>query len=281
MHVLVTGGRGWIGRHTCADLERRGHTVHPFDVTDGADVRDDGWLDEHVAGCDAVIHLAGLLGTHELFDKPHAAVDVNVMGTLNVLEACRRRGASYVGIMMPQVNPSLYSATKGCGRAMAEAYHAAHGVPVSHVIAYNAYGPGQAHGSDHPQKIVPTFATSAWAGRPIPIWGDGKLYVDLVHVTDVARMLVDALDHGSCEVFDAGTGAAFTVATVAKMVQQVTGDTGIEWLDPRPGERRKRTSDDYAKGRGWELLDWRPKFDDHLLREAVESYRPHAEAQVA
>jgi len=76
---------------------------------------------------------------------------------------------------------------------MATAWHHAYDVGVSHVRAYNAYGPGQAYGPGHPQKILPTFARAAWEGRPIPIWGDGEQTVDLVHSDDVARMLVDAL----------------------------------------------------------------------------------------
>lgn len=273
MRLLVTGGNGWIGRAVTAEALRRGHDVEVFDRATGGDVRDDGWLDDHVAGCETVIHLAGVLGTHELLDTPHLAVDVNVAGTLNVLEACRRHRAGYVGITMPAVNPSLYAATKQCARAMADAYHHAHGVAVSHVVAYNAFGAGQAWGEGHPQKIVPTFATRAWRGLPVPVWGDGDLLVDLVHVDDVARMLVDAVCFGGCEVFDAGTGKPRLVREVAAMVHAVAGDTGIEWLPPRPGERRQATDGDFAHGAGWDLLGWRPAFDVDVFAATVDSYR--------
>lgn len=275
MRILVTGGSGWIGGRVCAELERRGHIGVPFDARTGGDIRNAPQLTREAIGCDSIIHLAGLLGTHELFDSPHEAVDVNVHGTLNVLHACLAVEAGYVGITMPDVNPSLYSATKNCGKHMAEAYRQAHELPVAHVIAYNAFGPGQAHGPGHPQKILPTFATRAWAGLPIPIWGDGELWCDLVHVDDVARVLVDALDYGDGETFDAGTGKALTVREVAAMVHDVTGDTGIEWMKHRPGERRERTDDDFAQGRGWDLLGWRPTRDAARFKAAVESYRDH------
>ncbi|MGK2948995.1 MAG: NAD-dependent epimerase/dehydratase family protein [Acidimicrobiales bacterium] len=216
----------------------------------------------------------------ELFDDPHRAVQVNVEGTLNVLEAARTVGAGYTGITMPQVNPSLYSATKNCGQAMAEAYRQAHDLPVSHVIAYNAFGPGQAYGPGHPQKILPTFAMAAWSGQPIPVWGDGQLWTDLVHVDDVARMLVDSTRFGDGEIFDAGTGVPLTVLEVAAAVHEVAGDTGVAHMPHRPGERRVRTNDDYANHRGWHLLDWRPERDEARWVEAIESYR-HAAVEAA
>lgn len=277
MKVLVTGGNGWIGSATCRILEERGHEAVPFDRVSGKDIRNEGDL-EIVADCDHVIHLAGLLGTHELFDRPHAAVEVNVLGTLNVLEACRKFDAGYTSIVMPNVNPSLYSATKNGAQMIAEAYRQTFNMSVSHVIAYNAFGPGQHCGPGHPQKILPTFATRAWSGRPIPIWGDGQLYTDLVHVDDVARMMADASKFGEGQIFDAGTGYPLTVLEVAEIVHAVTGDTGIEWLEPRPGERRERTHDDYAKGRGWDLLDWNPQYSRQAIQEAVVSYKDHPES---
>jgi len=270
MKVAVTGGRGFIGAAVGRELEARGHVFTPIDRIDGHDVREPSTWGPLLG--DAVIHLAGVLGTAELFDNPYLAVDVNVVGALTVLEeAVSRGGLRYVGITMPDVFPSVYTATKVCADRLATAYHRAFGVPVSRVRAFNAYGPGQAHGPGHPQKIIPTFATLAWRGEPIPIWGDGEQTVDLVHTDDLARMLVDALDHGDDAVFDGGTGHAWTVNQVAEAVLEITGsEAGIEYLPMRAGEIATAI---VAKGDGWDRLSWRPIHDHEKFIAAVESYR--------
>jgi UDP-glucose 4-epimerase len=277
--VLVTGGSGFIGSAVVAELEGRGVKASTFDWRNGCDVRNAGGVLEAVEGNDAVIHLAGVLGTHELFDTPQLAVDVNVSGTLNVLEACRLHGAAYVGITMPPVFPSVYTATKVAATRLASAYHHTHGVPVSHVRAFNAFGPGQAHGPGHPQKIVPTFAVEAWAGRPIPIWGDGKQTVDLIHTRDLARMLVDALEHGGDVTFDGGTGTSMPVNAVARLVLGVTkSQAGIEYLPMRRGEVPTGVR---ATREGWQLLGWNPRLNYNDLDDTIESYRTHAMALAA
>lgn len=277
MRVAVTGGAGFIGSAVVHHLKESGHEPVVLDHVNeqhaGADIRDAKAMREALVDCDACIHLAGVLGTHELFDTPSLAVQSNVQGTLNVLEACVANGARYVGIGMPDVFPSLYTATKQCAIRLATAYHRTHGLLVSHVRAFNVFGPGQKHGPGHPQKIIPTFATEAWAGRPIPIWGDGTQTVDLVHVDDLARLLVAALDHGGDVTFDGGTGVALSVNEVADFVLAVTGSkAGVEHREMRRGEVPSRI---VASGTGWELLDgWKPTFDWQRLGEAVRSYPP-------
>ena len=269
--MLVTGGDGFIGRQVMSEARVRGWLVRSFDRESGHDVRDFNDILGMVDGCDAVVHLAGVLGTHELFDTPHHAVQVNVSGSLNVLQACDRVGATYVGITMPQVFPSIYTATKVAATRLASAFAHSHGLEVAHVRAFNAFGAGQAHGVGHPQKIVPTFAVEAWAGRPIPIWGDGTQTVDLIDTVQLARMLVDAVDVGGDVTLDGGTGRAFTVNEVAEMVLDITGSTaGVEYLPMRRGEVPTNI---VATGEGWDHLDWRPEFDVYDFRSAVMSYR--------
>lgn len=271
MRVLVTGGRGFLGGAVQAELHRRGHQSVTYDRRDGNDISDLGWLEACLEGRDAVIHLAGLLGTHELFDQVGAAISVNMAGTANVLEACHRTGARYVGTTMPAVFPSIYTATKLGAVALERAFHHTYGVPVSRVRAFNAYGPTQRHGPGHPQKILPTFAVEAWAGRPIPIWGDGTQTVDLIHVNDLGRLLVDCLDHGDDWTVDGGTGVAMTVGEVADLVLEVTGSTaGVAHLPMRRGERPTKI---VATGQGWDRLDWQPHLDLNRVAQAVDAYR--------
>lgn len=273
MKIVVTGGAGFIGRYVVDHAKRAGHEVWTFDHP--SDVQNVGDIDAEFEGAEHVIHLAGVLGTHELFDTPHMAVKVNVLGTLNVLEWCRHNRAGYTGILMPDVFPSIYTATKVAGARLASAYHHSHDVPVSHVRAFNAYGPGQKHGPGHPQKIIPTFAVEAWSGRPIPIWGDGEQTVDLIHADDLGRMLVDAVRFGEDDVFDGGSGEALTVNQVADAiadyvaVRQHREPIPHQYLQMRRGELPTTI---VATGEGWGRLGWCPRTAGELLLETVDAY---------
>lgn len=274
MRIAVTGGAGFIGKATVEAGLSAGHDMVIIDRTTGVDIRDVPTLRDAVTrgGVNHVIHLAGVLGTAELFDDPHHAVDVNVHGTLNVLEACLMAGAGYTAITMPDVFNSVYTATKVCADRLATAWHESMGLRTSRVVAYNAYGAGQKHGPGHPRKIIPTFATEAWAGRPVPVWGDGEQTVDLIDARDLGRMLIEATAFGNNETFDGGTGYAMTVNQVADFVNEVTGNrAGIEYLPMRRGEKPTHI---VAGGRGWDLLDSHPEMQWGWLSSAVYAYRP-------
>jgi len=269
MRIVVTGGSGFIGKPTMGRLAQWGHEVWPFDLSNGDDILGD-LTTMDIKYPDVIINLAGVLGTAELFDDPSQAVDINVQGALNILQWCRRNHAGYVGITMPPVFPSVYTATKICADRLATAWHLAHGVSVSRVCAYNAYGPGQRFGPGHPQKIIPTFAVKGWRNEPIPVWGDGSQTVDLVHVDDVAHVLAAATRFGGDQLFDAGTGVSVSVKEVADAVIQMTGSTaGIEYLPMRKGEVPTQI---VAKGEGWDLLGWRPEFSWERIEETVRWY---------
>lgn len=273
MRVLVTGADGFIGRATIHRLHEQRMDYRAIDLSYGQDVRYLSW-ESVLRDVDAVIHLAGILGTHELFDQIDDAIRTNVTATARLLEAIAQsdRTITYVGITMLDVWDNIYQATRVAAERIARAFWRHRDVPVVMVRAYNGYGPYQ-----HvvgPQKIIPTFATCAWRGRPIPIWGDGSATVDLVHVDDIARLLVDAtgLKEGT---LDAGTGVAVTVSEVADHVLAWTGSTaGVEHLPMRDGEHPVEFPL-AAVGLGWDLIpeDHRPSFSWDRVRETVEWYR--------
>lgn len=270
MRIAVTGGGGFLGTAVLAQAAVQGHQAWAFDRSTGDDVL--GNL-ANLEGADTVIHMAGMLGTHELFDTPEEAVEANVVGTLRILEWCKKHDAGYVGITMPDSSwANVYQATKLCAMRLATAWHRNFGVPVSHVRAFNAYGPGQKYGPGHPQKIIPTFARQAWKQEPITIWGSGSQTVDLVHSDDVAKMLVDACVFTDDETLDAGTGVAVTVNKVAEMVNRFAGSTaGVLHLPMRRGEEPETNI--IARGEGWGALGWKPELNLDRLRETVEWYR--------
>lgn len=269
MRIAVTGGAGFIGRAVLRQAQHVGHEVWSFDRASGYDVL--GSLSA-LGDAEAVIHLAGVLGTAELFANPERAVEINIMGSLRVMRWCLENDAQYVGILMPDVFPSIYTATKVATQRLATALHHGRGLRVNHVRAYNAFGPGQKYGVGHPQKIVPTFAVHAWHRKPIPIWGDGQQGVDLIHADDLARMLVEAATlPGTNQVFDGGTGVEMTVRQVAEQIARLTDwhAPQFEFLPMRAGETP--TTQIQARGEGWDVLGWHPPI--RSLRETVEWYR--------
>jgi UDP-glucose 4-epimerase len=268
MKVLVTGGGGFIGRAVVERLRADWHTVSTFDAQSGEDVRHPDAVDRAVDGCKHVIHLAGVLGTDKLFGRAQEAIDVNVTGTLNVLEACRRHGAAYTGITMPDCWANLYQATKLAAVRMAYAYADAYGLQVNHVRAFNVHGPGQ---STTQGKFMPTWSTAAWKGEPLPVYGDGSHTIDVVPLWWVAEVFASAVAGKGGPVLDAGTGEPTTVLEVARYVVEHVATHGgprspILFLPMRPGE----TSDPgrlnvAATGCGFRFSD---------LDATVESYRP-------
>lgn len=273
--VIVTGGEGFIGTPVMAELKRRGYYARSYGLAEGG-VENYRSLRMVMDDAEFCIHLAGVLGTHELGEDVQTiknAVNVNVNGTVNVLEACSRTSTRYVGITMPQIFPSVYTATKVAATRLATFYHRDYNLPVSHVRAFNAFGPGQAYGPGHPQKIAPTFIINALRNLPIPIWGDGEQGVDLIHVADLATMLVDAAAFGDDEVFDGGSGEMFTVNDFAKLVIRLCeSESEIEYKPMRRGEKPTQI---VAYGEGWDLLGWRPKFRNVDLEDTIRYYREH------
>lgn len=276
--VLVTGGAGFIGSYVCSRLRELGIEPVVYDVNN--DIRDDV-LDYarlyHIAtdnDVDGIIHLAGMLGTHELWDTTDAAIDVNIKGALNVARVALERGIKLVSIEQPHIWVNVYEATKFAARRMLTGMHYDQGLKVEFVTAHNAFGPGQLYGDGHPQKIIPTFATKAWLGGPIPIWGDGSQKVNLVYAGDVADKLVTRLldPVGSpLYSYQAGSQTLFTVNQVvefvSKHVSEATGEyPAVEYFPMRKGEQ----DGSYPEPDERYLY----QFDGALLRATIDWYRP-------
>jgi UDP-glucose 4-epimerase len=260
VRVLVTGGAGFIGRHACDALTAAGHSPLVLDRLRArecdhdlilGDIRDAAAVTEAVAHCEGVIHLAGVLGTAETIANPRPAAEVNILGGLNVLEACAQYGVPLVNIAVGNwFEYSTYSVTKSAVERFAGMYRRYRDLPVASVRAFNAYGPGQSvaapYGTSRVRKIIPSFIMRALHGGAVEVYGDGSQVMDMVYVTDVAGALVAALDGVAAgnvpdEPLEAGTGRATTVAEIAALAcAEVSRQTGITarvtFLPMRPGE---------------------------------------------
>ena len=258
--VLVSGGSGFIGRYVVEELLERGYDVSVLDTryrepAEGAtlvlgDIRDATSVTEAVSHADGVIHLAGVLGTQETIKNPRPAAETNILGGLNVLEACAQYDVPLVNIAVGNYwMNNTYSITKNTVERFVEMFVRFRGSRMTVVRALNAYGPRQSaaapFGPSKVRKVMPSFICRALTGEDIEIYGDGSQVMDMIYVTDVAGILVAALEKtdrdGSQGTFEAGTGRRTTVNDIAHhVVAEVAKQGGpvvnVAHLPMRPGE---------------------------------------------
>lgn len=238
--ILVTGSAGFIGQYVQNELHARGFIPVSFDQPE--DVCDRIGLLVQMDGCSGVINLAGRLGTSETFGVEVETAKVNILGALTVADVAAKYGIPMVQIgtgHKGQANP--YAITKACAEDLLLERARVTGDQVSVVRAFHAYGPGQKmcapHGPSPVRKIIPSFVCRALTGMPVEVNGSGLQKVDLVHVADVACLLVDALGLPFGEVYEAGTGNGLSVLEVARTVIELCdSDSAVEFLPMRPGE---------------------------------------------
>lgn len=251
--VLITGASGFIGGYVVEEALKRGFVPILFDrwwkqkADIGAemflgDIRDGKAVMEAVKKADYVINLAGILGTQETVDNPIPPVYTNIIGALNVFNACRPTKSHQVRAVQIGVgnfwmnNP--YSITKYTAVRFAQMYNKEHGTKIAMLRVFNAYGPRQKW--EPVRKIIPTFVRSALANENLEIYGTGEQVMDMVYVGDVAEALVDmvVMDHNFYDgPMDFGSGRRITVNWIAeKIIEECNSKSKIVYLPMRPGE---------------------------------------------
>jgi UDP-glucose 4-epimerase len=265
MQVLVTGGAGFIGSHVVEALVARGDEVHVVDdLSKGKreqvpaaatlhvhDIREP--LDALVreTGAQAIVHLAAQADVRVSVGDPALDASVNVLGTVNVLEAARlvdarvvfasTGGAIYGECERParESDPCLplspYGAAKLAGEGYLGAFARLYGKPHVSLRFGNVYGPRQdPHGE---AGVVAIFLGRLKDGAACRIFGDGSQSRDYVYVEDVARATLAALDGGAGGVFNVGTGTATSVVDLYEICRSTVGtDAAPVHEAARPGE---------------------------------------------
>jgi nucleoside-diphosphate-sugar epimerase len=273
LDVLVTGGAGFIGSHLVRSLVGKGWNVvvlddfssgrmenfHGLSGSEGlqvvkGDVRDRKVVDEVLDGVDAVVHLAAFVDSVGSVERPLETNDINVNGTLNVLDACVKKGvrrfvfASSAGVYgdgnpLPlreecDLRPvSPYAASKVSGEYYCKVFCDCYGIGTVVLRFFNVYGPGQ--GANQYAGVITKFVNSGFRGEALTVYGDGFQTRDFINVVDIVGALEKALEFRSSGtgVFNVCTGKPVSINDLACSVGKVLGrDLEVLHVEPRSGD---------------------------------------------
>jgi UDP-glucose 4-epimerase len=282
MKVVVTGGAGFIGSNLVRLLVEEGHSVTVLDnFASGyrvnlkdlpierfivGDVRDRSMVDAAISRAEIVFHLAASVGNSRSIDHPFVDMEMNCLGTLNVLESARLNGvrkvvfsssAGIFGELMtlpiaenhPVEPDSPYGASKLYAEKVALAYSKLYKLEVICLRYFNVFGLNQRY--DAYGNVIPIFAHKLMVGQPITIFGDGEQTRDFINVRDVVRAnYLAGTNNGISDAFNLGSGSAITINKLAELMQSVSGLRGnVVYGPPRKGDVRHSRADISAIGK--------------------------------
>jgi nucleoside-diphosphate-sugar epimerase len=255
---LVTGGAGFIGSSLVRALVARGESVRVIDnfatgremnlepvLADiqlvRGDIRDEKVVEKVMAGCEFVLHQAALPSVPRSVEYPVEFNDVNVNGTLNVLQAARKTGVKRVVFAasssaygetptLPKVETmapdplSPYAANKVAGENYMKVYHAVYGLETVSLRYFNVFGPFQDPNSQY-AAVIPRFITAALEGRPPVIYGDGLQSRDFCYIDNAieANLLACTAPTAPGQVMNIACGVRTTLLEVLDLVAAMTG----------------------------------------------------------
>ncbi|HVY69397.1 MAG TPA: NAD-dependent epimerase/dehydratase family protein, partial [Verrucomicrobiae bacterium] len=276
MKTLVTGGAGFIGSNLARLLLSENHEVTVLDnLSSGyrvnlqpladarlviGDVRDVSTLETAMRGAEMVFHMAASVGNTRSIEHPVIDAEVNVLGTLNVLELSRRLGvrkvvfSSSAGIFgelktlpikedHPVEPDSPYGATKLGAEKLCLAYAKLHSLEVICLRYFNVFGVNQRF--DAYGNVIPIFARKLIFQEPLTIFGDGGQTRDFINVADVIRAnYMAGLNRGTSGAFNLGSGSAITINRLVTLMEEASGlKTAVSHGPPRKGDVRDSLAD--------------------------------------
>jgi len=298
MRVLVTGADGFIGSHLTEALVRAGHDVKAFALYNSfgtwgwldrcapdvrgkfqvftGDVRDPFGVRESMRGCDAVLHLAALIGIPYSYHSPSSYVETNISGTLNVVQAARDLGlqrvihtstsevygsARFVPITEehPLQGQSPYSASKIGADHIALSYYLSFGTPVTVIRPFNTYGPRQSA-----RAVIPTIISQIASGMRSIKLGALSPTRDFNFVSDTVAGFIAALecDASIGHSINLGSNFEISVENTAKMIAEIMA-ADVTWVSD---EQRLRPANSEVErlwadnSKAFSLMGWRPQY---------------------
>lgn len=305
MKYLVTGGAGFIGSHLAEELVRCGHDVTVFDnfstgkyenlrglpvyVIEG-DLRDADQIESAVKGIDTVFHLAAVCSVSRSVSDPKTTHDVNITGTLNLLEACRKAGVGRVVFsssssvygeseVLPKhedMKPapiSTYAISKLTGEHYCQVYWKAYGLETVCLRYFNVFGPRQDPASEY-AAVIPKFIEAVLKGQRPLIFGDGTQTRDFTYVDNVVNANIRAAESARMpgQVVNIACEGRLSLLELLAGIGNILGENvSPEFRNARPGDV-KHSQASIAKAQ--ELFDYSPAIDfEKGLKLAVKWYR--------
>ncbi|GAB7021078.1 NAD-dependent epimerase/dehydratase family protein [Halostagnicola bangensis] len=310
MHILVTGGAGFIGGNLAESFAHNGHDVTVLDNLDpyydtgikqrnveiareagveddgsyefvDGDVRNAALVDELVDVADVVYHQAAQAGVRTSVDDPRKPNEINVDGTLNVLDAARETEIERVVLASsssvygkpeylpydedhPTTPVSPYGVSKLAGEQYARVYHEVYGLPTVSLRYFTVYGPRM-----RPNMAISNFVSRCLNGKPPVIYGDGSQTRDFTYIDDIVAMNRTLLtdDAADGEILNVGSTGNIDIHTLAEVIRdEIDPELGLEYAEQPTGDAQ-HTHSDVSKAS--ELVGYEPTMS---IREGVSQF---------
>jgi UDP-glucose 4-epimerase len=297
---VITGGAGFIGSHIAEELSKEGNEVVVLDslrtgfeknLEDlnvnfvNGDIRDEILVKKVIQNTDAVFHLAALVSVPESLLKIKECIDINTIGTLNILNAAKENAACKVVLSTSAANygnnpvlPKIetmspepmtpYAITKLDGEYYLRMFLDQYSLQTTSLRYFNVFGPRQNPKSAY-AAAVPIFINKALQNKTIAIYGDGSQTRDFIYVKDVVRANILASKKGN-ETYNVALGHSTSILELAERIIELTNSKSkIEFLEERSGDI-KHSKANPAK---FNKLGFQPKFTiDEALHETIAFY---------
>ena len=276
---LVTGSDGFVGRHLVNELKKKGGEVTGIDIQSGVDIRD--WEKvKSIDDVDIVYHLAAMMYVPFSWKNPQIVYEVNVLGTLNILEYCRIHdvkkmvfASSYLYgkpkyLPIDEKHPidphNPYARSKKIAEDLCQGYSEDFGLNCIVLRPFNIYGPGQ-----NKNFLIPTIINQIITGK-VEL-NDPKPKRDFLYIEDVVAAYINAGKYSGSdyEIFNIGSGISHSVDEVVRKLIDIFGEKVV--VNYRNKRRKNEIMDSIADiSKAKEKLKWRPKtILDEGLRHTI------------
>jgi UDP-glucose 4-epimerase len=279
--ILIAGGKGFLGKRLTKALVNKGYKIITFDIVDAQDITKPQQIERAIKNCDVVIHLAAVADLNYAREHPKETMDVNILGTINVLEGCRKYKKDLIFASTccvygnPDTHPvdektcpkptEIYAHSKLAGEHLILGYSKHFGIKYNILRLATFYGPEM-----RPALAQYIFLSKVMKGEPIEIHGTGKQTRTFTYVDDIVNGIVAVLESGIWnEIINITTEEETSVLTLAKLAIKIVGrKVPLKFVADRPGQIKR---EQILARKARKLLGWKAKVSmEEGLRKTYE-----------